>query len=194
MSLNENQRRFVAEYPVDLNATQAAIRAGYSERTAKQQGARLLTNADVKAAIDAVLADREKRTGITQDRVLVEVGRVAFADIRKAVRWGMKEVPIGYDADGKRLPADQVGDAVVIERVFQPFVEPVDSDDLDDDTAAAIAEVSLGKDGIRIKMHDKLGAVTLAGRHMAMWKDKLEVTPDEDTAALLAEARKRAGI
>lgn len=68
--LTPKQRRFVAEYLVDLNATQAAIRAGYSEHTAKQQGQRLLTNADVADAIGAALKTRSDRTEVTQDQVV----------------------------------------------------------------------------------------------------------------------------
>lgn len=92
MALNERQRLFVAEYLVDLNATQAAIRAGYSPRTAKQQGSRLLTNADVQEAVQAAQAQRTQRVTekvqgieITADRVLQEVARLAFSDIGQLV-------------------------------------------------------------------------------------------------------------
>lgn len=70
MALNDQQQRFVEEYLVDLNATQAAIRAGYSENTAKQQGSRLLTNADVQRAVNAAQEERSERTAITADYVL----------------------------------------------------------------------------------------------------------------------------
>lgn len=68
--LTPRQRQFVLEYLVDLNATQAAIRAGYSEKTAEVQGPRLLGNVRVKAAIEEATEQREKRTQITQDYVL----------------------------------------------------------------------------------------------------------------------------
>ncbi len=71
--LTSKQRCFVEEYPVDLNATQAAIRAGYSKKTAKQQGARLLTNVDVAAAIQAAMDARSERTEISQDYVLTTI-------------------------------------------------------------------------------------------------------------------------
>ena len=70
MELTPKQKRFVSEYLVDLNATQAAIRAGYSQKTANEQGARLLANASVRAAIAEAIEQREKRTQITQDYVL----------------------------------------------------------------------------------------------------------------------------
>jgi phage terminase small subunit len=68
--LTAKQQSFVEEYLVDLNATQAAIRAGYSERTAKQQGSRLLTNADVLRAVDEGQERRTERVEVTQDYVL----------------------------------------------------------------------------------------------------------------------------
>ena len=70
MTLNDQQQRFVEEYLIDLNATQAAVRAGYSEKTAKQQGSRLLTNVDVQNAVRAAQEERSERTAITQDYVL----------------------------------------------------------------------------------------------------------------------------
>jgi phage terminase small subunit len=73
MALTAKQERFVAEYLIDLNATQAAIRAGYSAKTAEQQGARLLGNAKVAAAIAAGQAARAERTNITQDYVLSSI-------------------------------------------------------------------------------------------------------------------------
>lgn len=193
MTLNPNQARFVAEYIIDLNATQAAIRAGYSERTAKSQGQRLLTNADIQAAVADALEARGKRTMVTQDRVLLEVSRLAFADIRKVVRWGVKEVAVGYDDEGRKLDPADIGQAVVVHYLQQPFVEPINSDDLDADTAATVAEVSMTKDGIKIKLHDKGGAITLAGRHLGMWKDRIELSAEEGVVdAFLAAERRRA--
>ncbi len=68
---NAKQQRFIDEYLIDCNATQAAIRAGYSEDTAKQQGSRLLTVTDVRAAIDDAISERSSRTLISQDAVLL---------------------------------------------------------------------------------------------------------------------------
>lgn len=73
MTLNDQQQRFVEEYLIDLNATQAAFRAGYSEKTAKQQGSRLLTHVDVQKAITAAQEARSKRVGVTQDYVLQSI-------------------------------------------------------------------------------------------------------------------------
>lgn len=70
MKLTPKQERFVAEYLIDLNATQAAIRAGYSKKTARQVGSRMLTNVDIEKAIQEAMIKREKRTDITADYVL----------------------------------------------------------------------------------------------------------------------------
>lgn len=80
VELNAKQLCFVSEYLVDLNATQSAIRAGYSPNTAQVQGARLLTNAMVQAEIKKGMAEREKRTDITQDKVLRRWWDIAMAD------------------------------------------------------------------------------------------------------------------
>ncbi|MCV2218889.1 terminase small subunit [Thauera sp. Sel9] len=81
--MTPRQARFVDEYLIDLNATQAAIRAGYSPRTATQQGERLLRNVEVCGAIEEGRKARQKRTGISQDDTLRELARVAFFDPRR---------------------------------------------------------------------------------------------------------------
>lgn len=81
MKLSAKQERFVEEYLVDLNATQAAIRAGYSQRTANEQGARLLANVSIAAAIAEAKQARSERTQVTADRVLLELARIGFSDV-----------------------------------------------------------------------------------------------------------------
>lgn len=71
--LTPKQQRFCEEYLIDLNATQAAIRAGYSEKTAQEQASRLLSNVMVQAAIDAGKKQRSANTGITAERVLTGI-------------------------------------------------------------------------------------------------------------------------
>jgi phage terminase small subunit len=70
MALTAKQQRFVAEYLIDLNATQAAIRSGYSEKTANEQGARLLANVSVAQAVQQAINQRSERTQVTADYVL----------------------------------------------------------------------------------------------------------------------------
>lgn len=80
--LTDKQARFCEEYLIDLNATQAAIRAGYSEKTANEQGARLLANVSVQEKIAELKAERAKRTEITQDSVIQELAAVARAEVK----------------------------------------------------------------------------------------------------------------
>lgn len=110
MGLTHRQQRFVDEYLIDLNATQAAIRAGYSEKTAYSMGQRLLKNVEIQAAIQKAMQKRSQRVDITADRVLTELAKLAFFDIRKLL-----------DDEGK----------------------PISMQNLDDETAAAIAGLDL---------------------------------------------------
>lgn len=145
--LNKKQQRFVEEYIVDLNATQAAIRAGYSAKTAYRIGHDLLQKTSVSDAIQKAMAERSERTQITADAVLLELARLAFSDIRKAVTFGAAAVTIK------------------------------ESIELDDATAAAISEISETRTQFggskRVKLHDKVKALELAGRHLGLFeKDK----------------------
>ena len=84
--MTPKQSRFVEEYLIDLNATQAAIRAGYAPKNADVQGPDLLGK--LGNEINAALAARSVRTGINADRVVRELARVAFADPRAVFSWG----------------------------------------------------------------------------------------------------------
>lgn len=98
-ALNPKQQQFVAEYLVDLNATQAAIRAGYSPKTAGVQGFDLLRKPEIAAAIESLRNEHAKNTGLTVERVLTEAMRLAFFDIRKLT-----------DAEGNPIPINQLDD------------------------------------------------------------------------------------
>src|SRR4051812_11322425 len=149
MPLNDRQARFVAEYLVDLNATQAAVRAGYSARTARTQAADLLTNPNIAAAIAEAQAARSRRTEVTADRVVLELARVAFGDPRRVMSWG----PGG----GKLRP----------------------SAELADEEAAIVAEVgeTTTKEGgsLKLKTVDKLGALRLLGQHLGLFLERRQV-------------------
>ena len=79
--MTDKQKKFVDEYLIDLNATQAAIRAGYSPKTANEQGARLLTNVSVQHYLEQKQAVIDRRTGISQERVVRELAKIAFVNI-----------------------------------------------------------------------------------------------------------------
>src|SRR5689334_19926091 len=148
MPLNERQARFVAEYLLDLNATQAAIRAGYSTRSAYSTGERMLRNAEVAAAIAEAQAARSRRTEVTADRVVLELARVAFGDPRRVMEWGPGGVKLRPSAE------------------------------LTDEEAAIVAEASqtVTEAGgtVRLRAVDKLGALKLLGQHLGMFGEKAD--------------------
>ena len=167
--LTPKQRAFVREYLIDLNATQAAIRAGYSEDTAGAIGYENLNKPQIQAAVRAAMDLRAKRTEITADRVLHELAKIGFSDIRKAVRWESSLVTEEDNPDG--------GDVAVIKHIVTNQVQLISSDDIDDETAAAISEISqTATGGLKIKLHDKKAALVDLGRHLGLFTDKVELT------------------
>lgn len=143
MTITPKQRVFVAEYMKDMNATRAAIRAGYSRRSAHNQGQRMIKNDEVAAEIERLMAERIERTGIEADRVLEELGRLAFSDLREHVEWGPNRVVLK------------------------------ESEGLTDEAAAAVAEVAktVSENGAsyKIKLHDKLGALRDLAKHLGLF-------------------------
>lgn len=171
--LNVKQRAFVREYLIDLNATQAAIRAGYSADTAYSQGQRLLKHVEVSKAVAAAMKLRSERTEITQDMVLKELAKIGFSDIRKAVKWQSALITEEDNPDG--------GDIAVIKTIVTNQVQLVSSDDIDDATAAAVAEISQNATGgLKIKLHDKRAALVDIGKHLGMFTDNLKISGDAD--------------
>jgi phage terminase small subunit len=157
-TLTDKQRLFVAEYLIDFNARQAAIRAGYSEDSAGAIGCENLKKPTITAAIGEALALRAQRTEVTQDEVVAELKKLGFSDIRKAVEWGRGLAVL--DADGNV----QISNGVSL----------IGSADVDDKTAAAISEISQTKEGIKIKFHDKRAALVDLGRHLGMFTDNVK--------------------
>lgn len=156
--LTPRQARFVAEYLIDLNASAAALRAGYSPKTAPSQGQRLLKNVEVAAAIQDGKDARAKRTEITQDRVIEETARLAFSNVTH----------YQVDASGNVSPApgapqNAMAAVASIKRTAR-FVK--------------VGKKRRQVVDVEIKLWDKPGSLKLAGRHVALpgFFDKLEVT------------------
>lgn len=166
MALTAKQQCFVGEYLIDLNATAAYKRAGYTAKgnAAEVNASRLLSNAKVAAAIEMAQQERSERTEITQDMVLQELAKIGFSDIRNVIRWGETTIRTETDDDGKEVQRPYHGIALI------------DSTEIDDATAAAIAEVSEGREGLKVKLHDKKGALVDIGKHLGMFKDRVEHT------------------
>lgn len=170
--LTPKQARFVEEYQIDLNATQAAIRAGYSEKTAKEQASRLLTNVNVQEEVQKAMESRSERTQVTADMVIGELAKIGFADIRNAVAWGATPgQPESDDFEPNGL------------NIYPVALIP--SAKIDDDTAAAVSEISLTQTGVKIKMYDKKSALDSLGRHLGIFTDKTEVTHKGDIQSLM---------
>ena len=149
MGLSAKQERFIEEYLVDLNATQAATRAGYSVRTANEQGSRLLSNVSVRARIDAALAERSRRTGINQDRVLRELARLAFVNAPDLINV----------TDATLLEDASPDDTAAIASVKVKRRPTEDGDEVERE----------------IRLADKLKALELLGKHLGMFTDRLAV-------------------
>lgn len=150
--MTKKQKRFIEEYLIDLNATQAAIRAGYSPETAGAIGSENLTKPEIRAHIDRAMAERSKRTGVNADRVITELAKIAFIN--------------AVD-------------------VIDPKTATVKATALPEDTAAiqSVKVKTFGEDGLEreIKMADKLKALELLGKHLGMFKDKVELSGGLDT-------------
>lgn len=157
MALTAKQQAFVREYLIDLNATQAAVRAGYSEKTAKEIGHENLTKPHIAEAIAAAQEQRAARTEITADMVLREYAKLAFANITDYVKVAEHETMSG-------------GEPVTFTRV-----EVFGTDGIPADKMAAVSEIKETKEGIAVKLHDKKGALDSLARHLGMFNDKLQI-------------------
>lgn len=162
--LTEKQARFVEEYLVDLNATQAAIRAGYAKKTADVQGPRLLGNVRVQEEIQRAMTERSARTEITQDRVLRELAAIGFARTTDFV----KITPSGR-------------------------VQLTPTDELTEEQGRAVASIKEGKHGVELRLHDKLGALHLIGRHIGMFTGKETQEDEVEDDGLMTALDKIAG-
>jgi len=168
MALNPKQQRFVEEYLIDLNATQAAIRAGYSAKTANRIGTENLSKLVIQAEIAERQAERAIRVKITADMVLQELGRIAFTDRRKIFSWG---------PDGVKF---------------------VPSESLDEATAALVEKASQtvteGGGTIRVKTSSKIEALKLIGQHLGAHVERMEHSGPGGKPIAIADSQRTARI
>lgn len=142
IKLSKAEERFCQEYIVDLNGTQAYIRAGHkvSASTARVSACRLLTNDNIQARMRELIFDRSKRTEITADKVIKELGRVAFSDMKEYATWDSNRVHL------------------------------ISSDGLTKDQAAAVESVKETRlSGISIKLFNKLSALEMLSKHFGLF-------------------------
>lgn len=146
--MTNKQKRFIEEYLIDFNATQSAIRAGYSVDTAYQSGAENLKKPQIKSKIEKALAERSRRTGITQDRVIQELARVAFVNFNDVV-----------DENGEIKTDASADDLACVESYKVENGYSIN-----------------GRFSKReVKLASKLKALELLGKHLGMFSDKFDV-------------------
>lgn len=155
MALTDKQARFVEEYLVDLNASAAARRAGYSEKTAGAIGRENLQKPTIRAAIDEKLAKRSERTQVTADRVVEELARIGFADPRSLFTWSEERACF--------VPSRDLTEAEAA------AVQAVESDTTHYTREDGTEEMRLK---LKLKTHSKIRALELLGKHMAMFTDR----------------------
>lgn len=166
--LTQKQRLFVDAYLISLNATQAAIKAGYSAKTAEEQGYQLLRKTSVASAIQKAMDKRAQKMEITAERVLTEIARIAYVDVSRA-----------YDEKGRLLPLHEMPEdvrrAIAGVEVAEERVDGV-----------VVGEVR------KVKFWDKKGSLDLLGRHLKLFTDVLEVKDVTPMADRMKQARERA--
>ena len=138
IKLTHKQEKFCKEFLKDLNATQAAIRSGYSKDSARQIGADNLSKPYIAEHISLLQEKRAKRHKITPDKVLAELAYIAFSRMTDVAKWN--------------------GTSVTLKS----------SEELEEHAVAAISEVSEGKEVVKVKNHNKTAALTLLMKHLGM--------------------------
>ena len=158
--MNEKQRKFVDEYMKDFDATNAAIRAGYSAATSYTNSHKLLRHPAIAVAVERAVAARKQRIGATADRVVEEYARIAFADIRRVFDW---------DEGGKNLRV-KTG--------------------LSADDAASIREVERAEDGsVKVKLYDKKASLDALARHLGLFDPRASMNARRDRTVGGRDAR-----
>jgi phage terminase small subunit len=161
--MNGKQRAFATEYVIDYNATQAAIRAGYSERSAYSQAHELLKKPEIQAAIKELENAAAERAAVNKDMVLKELARVAFVDPRRL-----------FDENGKpkdltTLDADTAAALASVD-ILEEF-------DYNDGNREFVGYTK------KYKWADKLRALEMLGKHLGMFTDKVHVDGSLDTGS-----------
>lgn len=150
--MTKKQKLFVEEYLIDLNATQAAIRAGYSPETAGSIGNENLKKPEIRARIDKAMAERSKRTGVNADRVVQELAKIAFVNAMNVI--DQKTATVKEDASSDDTAA-----------ILSVKVKTFGEDGLERE----------------IKMADKIKALELLGKHLGMFEDKVKLSGSLET-------------
>lgn len=150
--LTAKQKRFIEEYLIDLNATKAAIRAGYSPHTAREIGCENLSKPHIRERIDKALAERSKRTGINADRVLMELARISFVNPSKLIE--LSDATVKGEATEDDLAAIQ---SIKVKTI------PTEGGDIVER---------------EVRLYDKNRALELLGKHLGIFTDRMNVNAE----------------
>ena len=167
--LTDKQRRFVAEYLVDLNATEAAKRCGYSAKTAHVQGSRLLSDAEVQAAVSGRQERQLERTDLTATRVLEELRRLSFSNVQDLF--------------------DEVGNLRPIHTLTREQAACIAS-------LEVVKKNAVAGDGLidtihKVKVWDKTRSLEMVAKHFKLLTDVIKVEDANAVIGRLQSARNR---
>jgi len=198
---NPKYELFAEALAKGATASDAYEQAGFKRHDGN--AGRLARDPRVQARVKEILAEAAEKAGVTVERIIGELAKIAFADIRKAVKWGETvmvpcapevadhfirpdgsgvEDDFNAEAEDELEPQPHGGalkrrragtDGVVAVRAHTPMAL-IASDKIDGDTAGAIAEVKQTKEGLAFKLHNKLDALEKLGKHLGMFKEKVE--------------------
>lgn len=169
--LNDKQTAFCQEYIIDFNATKSAIRAGYSKKTAGAMAGRLLGLVKIQEKIKEMSKQREQRTNVTADRVVQQLAKIAFMDIKDVIDWGIEEQKYLI-----RTVTDEFGvktDHYKTEK--REFIRPKDPDLVD---GTLIQTIKMGKYGFEVSIPDRMRAFEMLAKHLGVFDDRPQTTVD----------------
>ncbi len=169
--LTDKQERFCQEYLIDLNATQAAVRSGYSADTARSVGSENLTKPDIQARLSELNKERSEATGITQKRVLEEYAKIAFFDIREI-----------FDVDGGLMNVKQMDNNSAGAIAAIKSTEEWGEDEEGRKTITGTVK--------EIKLFDKIRALDSLGKHLGLFeKDNSQKAPDQPKQVIIINGK-----
>ena len=186
-TLTPKQQRFVDEYLTDLNATQAAVRAGYSARSASEQGYDNLRKPQIQAAIAAARTSQCERVDIDADRVVREAWLIATADARELVEVWVQACPHCWTGEPSAEPAtDRAPDPACTECFGDGKAQVVMHDvrTVSPAAAALYAGAKQTRYGIEIQMHSKLDAMEKLAKHLGLYEKDNRQKADPLTSLL----------
>lgn len=167
MSLTDKQKTFCREYIVDLNATQAAIRAGYSKKGAAVSASKMLMKTNIQLEIKRLMDERNERTNITADDVIRQLARIAFMDIKDFIEWGVEERNEIIDRDEDDNP--------IIEKVQSEYVRMKAAQHID---GSLVQSIKMTKYGMAVEFPDRMRAMEMLAKHTGVFDDRPNVSVD----------------